>query len=178
MKDIGVAKRYALALFQIAKENGQIDQLEEEIRVVKTLITSSPEWNQFLKSPSISLEKKKELVKTAFVSVSQHVQNLLMLLIDRHREDIIPSICDYFIDSVNELKGIADAKVYSVRPLSSDEKNAISATFAAKVGKISLNIDNIVDSNLLGGIKVRIGNQIFDGSLKGKLDRLQKQLLV
>lgn len=178
MMDTGVAKRYALALFQIAKENGQIDQLDEEIRVVKALVTSSPELNQFLQSPSITLEKKKETVKVAFASASQHVQNLLMLLIDRHREDIIPNICDHFIASVNEEKGIADARVYSVRPLSGDEKNAISSTFAARVGKRSLNIENIIDSNLLGGIKVRIGNQIFDGSLQGKLDRLQRQLLV
>lgn len=60
MMDTGVAKRYALALFQIAKENGQIDQLDEEVRVVRTLVTSSPEIHTFLQSPNISLEKKKK----------------------------------------------------------------------------------------------------------------------
>ncbi|MFT8320430.1 MAG: F0F1 ATP synthase subunit delta [Bacillus sp. (in: firmicutes)] len=177
MMDIGVSKRYALALFQIAKEVGSVDQLEEEVRVVKTLFTTSSELHLVFKSPNISLEKKKELVKNAFASTSSHLQNLLMLLIDRHREDYIAEICDQFLYLINEEKGIADAKVYSVRPLSDDEKRAISATFAAKVGKVSLNIENIVESNLLGGIIVRIGNQIFDGSLQGKLDRLQRKLL-
>lgn len=172
-----VAKRYALALFQIAKENGQVDQLDGEIRVVRTLLTTSPEIYTFLKSPNISLEKKKEVVKEAFASTNTYIVNLLLLLIDRHREELIGSICDQFISFVNDEKGIADAKVYSVRSLTDEEKVAISATFAVRVGKRSLNIENIVDSNLLGGIKVRIGNQIFDGSLKGKLDRLQHKLL-
>lgn len=74
-------------------------------------------------------------------------------------------------------KGIADAKVYTVRPLTEAEKEALSVSFAAKVGKKSLRIDNIVDTNLLGGIKLRIGNRIFDGSLRGKLERLERQLL-
>jgi len=177
MMDTGVAKRYALALFQIAKENGQVDKMDEEVRVLKELIENSPEINQFLQSPNITLEKKKEMINIAFASTSQHLQNLLMLLIDRHRETIIPSVCYHFITSVNEERGIADAKVYSVKPLSDEEKSAISSTFAHRVGKNKLNIENIVDSNLLGGIKVRIGNQIFDGSLQGKLNRLQRQLL-
>ena len=61
----------------------------------------------------------------------------------------------------NEEKGIAEATVYSVRPLTADETEAISASFAAKVGKHSLNIENIVDTDLLGGLKIRIGNRIF-----------------
>ncbi|PKG22813.1 F0F1 ATP synthase subunit delta [Niallia nealsonii] len=177
MMDIGVSKRYALALFQIAKENGNVDQLEEEVRVVKALVTDSTELHQVLKSPNISLEQKKEIIREGFASASSHVQNLLMLLIDRHREDYILGICDHFLQLINEEKGIADAIVYSVRPLTNEERTEISASFAAKVGKVSLNIENIVDSNLLGGIIVRIGNQIFDGSLQGKLNRLQRQLL-
>jgi len=177
MMDLGVSKRYALALFQIAKEHGTISQLEEEVRIVGSYFSDKSELNQVLSSPNVSLEKKKEIIKNAFATTSIHLQNLLMLLIDRHREDYMESICNQFLQLINDEKGIADAKVYSVRPLSDEEKSAISATFALKVGKRSLNIENIVDSNLLGGIKVRIGNQIFDGSLQGKLDRLQRQLL-
>ena len=65
----------------------------------------------------------------------------------------------------------------STRALTETEYEALSSTFAAKVGKKSLRIENIVDSNLLGGIKVQIGNRIYDGSLQGKLERLEHQLL-
>ena len=68
-------------------------------------------------------------------------------------------------------------KCISTRALTETEYEAISSTFAAKVGKKSFRIENIIDSNLLGGISVQIGNRIYDSSLRGKLERLERQLL-
>ncbi|MHC0036516.1 F0F1 ATP synthase subunit delta [Pseudoneobacillus sp. C159] len=178
MSNNTVAKRYALALFQISKEQNLLDQMEEELRVVKDVITGSGDLKAVLKSPKVSKEAKKTIVKDAFSKVNPFVQNTLLILIDRHREDQIAGMADYFIGLANEERGIAEAKVYSVRPLTDNEKEALSATFAVKVGKKSLKIENIVDTNLLGGLKLRIGNRIFDGSLRGKLDRLERNLIV
>lgn len=172
-----VAKRYALALFQIAKEQQLLDQMEEELRVVKDVVSNNPDLQAVLKSPKLTKEKKKEILVSAFSNVNQYLINTLKLLIDRHREDVIYDVASEFLELSNEEKGIANAKVYSVRPLTDDEKEAFSSSYAAKVGKKSLHIENIVDTNLLGGIKIRIGNRILDGSLKGKLDRLERQLL-
>jgi F-type H+-transporting ATPase subunit delta len=151
--------------------------VEEELRVVKEVLFVNAELNAVLKSPKQATEKKKEIVKAAFASVDTYVLNTLMLLIDRHRESQIPDVADGFIDLANEDRGIAYAKIYSIRPLTDEEREAFSSTFAAKVGKKSLQIENIVDSNLLGGVKLRIGNRIYDGSLRGKLDRLERKLL-
>ncbi|MBN6885047.1 F-type H+-transporting ATPase subunit delta [Cytobacillus horneckiae] len=172
-----VAKRYALALFQLANEQQLLDQMEDELRAVKDVVNHNSEFKAVLKSPKLPIEKKKEIVKEAFASANTYVLNTLLILIERHREDHISDVVDQFISLADDQKGIAEAKVYSVRPLTDDERNAISATFAAKVGKQSLRIENIVDSNLLGGVKLRIGNKIFDGSMRGKLDRLERQLL-
>ncbi|MBS4190091.1 F0F1 ATP synthase subunit delta [Bacillus sp. FJAT-49705] len=172
-----VAKRYALALFQLAQEHQLLNQMEEELRVVKDVVNQNSDLKAVLKSPKLSIAKKKEILTGAFESVSTYVLNTLMILIDRHREDHISDVADYFISLANDERGIAEAKVYSIRPLTEAESEALSASFAAKVGKKSLRVDNIVDSNLLGGIKLRIGNRIFDGSLRGKLDRLERQLL-
>jgi F-type H+-transporting ATPase subunit delta len=178
MSNSTVAKRYALALFQLSKENNLLDQMEEELRVVKNVVTSSKDLNAVLKSPKVTIEKKKEIVKGSFAKFNPLVLNTLMILIDRHREDQIADVVDRFVDLANDERGIAEAKVYSIRPLTAEETNALSATFAAKVGKKSLRIENIVDTDILGGIKLRIGNRIFDGSLRGKLDRLERNLLV
>jgi F-type H+-transporting ATPase subunit delta len=178
MSNSTVAKRYALALFQLSKENNLLDQMEEELRVVKNVVTSSKDLNSVLKSPKVTIEKKKEIVKGSFAKFNPLVLNTLMILIDRHREDQIAEVVDRFVDLANEERGIAEAKVYSIRPLTDEETKALSATFAAKVGKKSLRIENIVDTDILGGIKLRIGNRIFDGSLRGKLDRLERNLLV
>jgi len=177
MSNSTVAKRYALALFQLAKENQLLDQMESELRVVKEVVNNSDNLNAVLKSPKLSNEKKKEILKESFESFSVYVLNTLMILVDRHREDYISEVADHFIQLANDERGIAEAIVYTIRPLTEAERQALSESFATKVGKKSLRIDNIVDSNLLGGIKLRIGNRIFDGSLRGKLERLERQLL-
>lgn len=100
-----------------------------------------------------------------------------MLLVDRHRENEIIDVANEFSELANEERGVEAANVFSVRPLTEDERTALSVSFAKKIGKKSLQIENIVDSDLLGGIKIRIGNRIFDGSLRGKLDRLERTLL-
>lgn len=178
MSNTTVAKRYAVALFQLSKENNLLDQMEEELRVVKEVLLNSSDLKTILKSPKVSIEKKKEIVKESFSKMNHFGLNTLMILIDRHRDDQIVDVVDRFIELANEEIGIAEAKVYSIRPLSEEERKALSATFAPKVGKKSLRIENIIDSELLGGIKLRIGNRIFDGSLRGKLDRLERKLLV
>lgn len=103
--------------------------------------------------------------------------NTLLLLVDLHREDYIVEVADEFLALANEAMGVAEAAVTSTRALSDAEREAISAVFAAKVGKKTLNIKNFVDSDLLGGLKLRIGNRIYDGSLRGKLDRLERKML-
>jgi F-type H+-transporting ATPase subunit delta len=178
MSNSTVAKRYALALFQLSKENNLLDQMEEELRVVKQVITNSSDLNAVLKSPKVTIDKKKEIVKDSFSKINPFVLNTLMILIDRHREEYITEVADHFVELANEERGIAEALVYSVRPLTDAEKEALSVSFAAKVDKKSLRIENIVDTDLLGGLKLRIGNRIFDGSLRGKLDRLERKLLV
>lgn len=177
MSNTTVAKRYALALFQLAKEHQLLGQTEEELRVVKEVLNNSSDLKVVLKSPKVSVVKKKEMIKEAFSGVNSFVLNTLMLLIDRHREDQIVEVANRFVELSNEEQGIAEAKVYSIRPLTEEEQQNISTSFAAKVGKKSLRIDNIVDSELLGGLKIRIGNRIYDGSLRGKLDRLERKLL-
>ena len=177
MKDSAVGNRYALALFQLAKEQNLLDQLEDELRVVREVVSQNTDLNLVLKSKKLLINEKRQLIKNAFSSVNPYVLNTLLILIDRHREDHIIQMADQFIQLANDERGIAEAKVISTRALTETEYEALSSTFAAKVGKKSLRIENIVDSNLLGGIKVQIGNRIYDGSLKGKLERLEHQLL-
>jgi F-type H+-transporting ATPase subunit delta len=177
MKDSAVGSRYALALFQLAKEHNLLNQLEDELRVVREVVSQNTDLNRVLKSKKLLKNDKKQLIETAFAAVNRYVLNTLLILIDRHREDHIIQMADHFIQLANDERGIAEAKVTSTRPLTETEYEALSSKFASKVGKKSLRIENIVDSKLLGGIKVQIGNRIYDGSLQGKLERLEHQLL-
>lgn len=172
-----VAKRYAVALFQLAKEQNVIDQIENELLVVKEVFTTNQELIDVLNHPKVTNEAKKSIVKEAFGSLSQQVVNTLYLLVDRHRVDVVTEIVNHFVQSANEVRGTEDAIVYSVRPLSDTELSAISTSFAKKIGKNSLRLQNVVDAKLIGGVKLRIGNRIYDGSVSGKLERIERQLV-
>ncbi|WP_100332471.1 F0F1 ATP synthase subunit delta [Bacillus xiapuensis] len=178
MSNSAVAKRYALALFEVAKEQNQVEAIEEELRAVKYVLADNEDLLPLLESPKLTIGQKKALLQSAFAQISPYTLNTLMLLTERHREGEIAEVADAYIELANEARGVAEATVISVRPLTEAEEATISAQFAKKVGKQSLKITNVVDTGLLGGLKVRIGNRIFDGSLRGKLDRLQKQLTV
>lgn len=88
----------------------------------------------------------------------------------------MPDLTDEFIKLANEARQTEDAIVYSVKPLTDAEISSLSQVFANKAGVASLRIRNEVQTDLIGGIKVRIGNRIFDGGVSGKLQRIERQL--
>lgn len=172
-----VAARYALALFQIAKENSTIDKFEEELLVIQKVTKENPELLNVLTHPKVLLEKKKSMMSEAFASLSQPILSTILLLIERQRINVIPELADHFVKLANDERGTEDAIVYSVRLLDQDELTALSDTFAKKIGKTSLRLRNVIDQNLIGGVKLRIGNRIYDGSISGKLERIERQLV-
>ncbi|MCK1994534.1 F0F1 ATP synthase subunit delta [Peribacillus muralis] len=177
MSDITVAGRYAVALFQIAKEQNLINQLEEELRIVHEVFTKDKELLGFLAHPKMTGDAKREVMKNAFAGISPSVQNTVMLMVERHRTAEVAPMAEEFIELANEENSVADATVYTVNPLTEAEAEAVSSAFAAKIGKRNLRITNITDSSIIGGMKLQIGNRIYDGTISGKLDRLSKQLL-
>lgn len=172
-----VANRYALALFKAVQEKGQIDEVQQELTEIKTVFQNNSALDELLHTPRLSNAKKKELLAHVLNGVNPLVQNAFFVLLDKKRIDEVLNFVDEFTTIANDAAGVADAKVYSIHALTEEETQAISATFAVKIGKRSLRIENIIDPSLIGGIRVQIGNQIFDSSLSGKLDRLRKDLI-
>src|SRR5690625_290518 len=124
-----VAKRYGEALFQLASEKNITEQLISEFGTVKTVFAEDEQLLEFLNHPRISLQKKKELIDDAFKSFHHIVLNTLKLLVERHRITNIVAIVNQFNEFYNEANGIASATVYSVRPLSEDEKASLGESF-------------------------------------------------
>ncbi|GGE05266.1 ATP synthase subunit delta [Marinithermofilum abyssi] len=175
MSQTVVAKRYAKALFEAAQERQLLEQVEREWRGIAETWAGSEELRGWLSHPTVNLDQKKQTVNQLFGELSDISRNLLYLLLDRGREAIIGEIYAEYKALVFEAKGIAEAEVISAAPLSQEEKQALSQAFEQRIGK-KLNITNRVDSDLLGGVIVRIGDRLYDGCLRGKLARFQKQL--
>jgi F-type H+-transporting ATPase subunit delta len=176
MSDIVVAKRYAKALFEVAKEKGSISQVEEELKAVAGAISGNVDLQKFLNHPGVDNKVKKDLLKQIFAGkVSEPVWNMLQVLIDKGREDIVPALVHDYVKIANEAQGLANATVYSAFPLSENQIADIAAHFKKITGK-TLRVETAIDPKLLGGIQVRIGDRLYDGSISGKLSRLAKSL--
>jgi len=171
------AKRYALALFQLAQKNDQLAHVEEDLREVKAVFKENGDLQALLALPKLSADRKKEIIRELFANANPLVVNTLQVLIDSKRINETVAVATEFAALSNDAQGIADAKVFSTRPLTDVERTSISTAFAHKVGKQTLRIENEIDPSLIGGIRLQIGNRIFDSSVSAKLDRLKKQLI-
>ncbi|MFD0673723.1 F0F1 ATP synthase subunit delta [Cohnella sp. GCM10027633] len=171
-----VAKRYAKALFQLANENGLVSEVESKLSLVVSTVENDATIRAFLSAPNIALSAKVAALKSAFDDkASSFVLNTVSLLIERGREGEIASVLEAYLQVAGNVLGRADAIVTSSTPLSEVEKNKLAVKFGALLGK-TVRVTNAVNPELLGGLTVRIGDTLYDGSLKGKLDRLDKTL--
>lgn len=169
-----VAGRYAKALYEIAAQEGRTLEVEQEIRALVDAFTNDNEIQKFIATPNISQAAKWQTLENALEGkVSTPVVSLVKLLVERRRIDILPELLNCYIKIAGEALGIANAVVYSTYPLSDEEKANIASEFGAVVNK-KIRVLNEMDKDLLGGIKVRIGDTLYDGSLAGKLKRLEK----
>ncbi|NBJ68753.1 MULTISPECIES: F0F1 ATP synthase subunit delta [Clostridia] len=172
-----VAKRYADALFQLGQENGTLDVLAQEMKVVKKVFQDNKNLYTFLVHPRVSNAKKQQFLQDVFQQAQKEVMNTLQLLAQRHRIELLPAIVDHFIQLVNDAKGIAAATVYSVRALSEEECRQLELSFAKRFAKRAIELNNVVDPSLIGGMKIRVGNTIYDGSVSGMLKRIERNIV-
>lgn len=171
-----VAKRYAVALFELVKQSETLAQVEQEVEIVQSLFQTK-QLREFFSHPKITTEQKKALlVDNLKDKVSSQVMNTLLLMIDRKRGDSIAEMAKQFLALAMEEQNIAEAVVYSVKPLNEEQQQNISTLIAGKVGKRELRMQNVINPDLIGGIRIRVGNQIFDGSVSGKLESLKREL--
>ncbi|OEF96778.1 F0F1 ATP synthase subunit delta [Desulfuribacillus alkaliarsenatis] len=171
-----VATRYAEALFAIAKENNSFDQLELELTTIDQAMEANEDFKKLLNHPHVAKEDKKRLLADVFAtSISEVTVNFLNLLIDKQRQDIFSQIVKSFIVISNEARGIADATVVSVSALTDTQLEQIRATFKELIGK-DLRITTEIDKDIIGGFIVRIGDRVYDSSIKTQLDRFKVSL--
>lgn len=172
-----VAKRYADALFQLATEKGIEEKLISELQIVKQVFQDDDKINDFMKLPNVSNEKKLQLIDTSFGTLDKYIVNTLKLLVERRRIENVPAIVDEYTHLYNEAKGNAVITVYSTRALTNDEKVQLEVSFKKRFNKQHVIIENDIDPSLLGGMKIRVGNTIYDGSIQGKLNRMRNNIV-
>jgi F-type H+-transporting ATPase subunit delta len=175
MSNSAVAKRYAEALFDVANSQGQTNAVEQELTSIVDVLRSHPALNNLLQSPSLSVEVKKQQVTDLFGGrVSDTVLNFLKVLFDSRRQDDIFGINDEFARLLDKAQNRVKATVESAAPLTEQEVQTLTEQLGTN-GK-QVNITTKVNPALIGGLRVRVGDRVFDYSVKTRLERFRATL--
>ncbi|WP_048601501.1 F0F1 ATP synthase subunit delta [Rubeoparvulum massiliense] len=172
-----VARRYAKALFEVTIERKTLDRTEEELQTILQALQDQPQLFTLLFHPKIGRDEKKKIVKEVFASIlSQETENFLFLLIDSGRLATLTDIVHVYTKLANEARGVEEAVVYSTQALPEAELTKVAETFSQAIGK-KLRVRNEVKPEIVGGLVVRVGDRVYDGSLRLQLQRFQNGLL-
>lgn len=171
-----VAKRYAAALYALAEEQGVVDAVQKELEVVSETLERHSSYAYLLNHPHISVQEKKNMLLSVFSEMLSDIsRHFLQLLVDKGRQEIIADVATEFAAIANEARGVFVGEAVSAVALSDTERSQLEAAFSAKVGK-RVELRNVVEPTLKGGVLLRLGDKVYDGSVAGKLTRFKKQL--
>lgn len=171
-----VEKRYAEALLLHSGKNTY--RFKEELESFVNIYKQDKDLKSFLLDPTIKANKKQQLLTNVFeTSLEPGLLKFLLLLIEKHRMMYVESIYTQYVKLAQEIASIIDMKIISADPLTEQQIEAIKNKFILKYKATSANADIILDKELIGGVKVIIGDKVYDGSIKGQIDSL-KQLLI
>lgn len=170
-----VGKRYAKALFVLSRDRAQLEQTEQQLKVLVAVLKDE-ELANFYQHPSIGIGKKIDtLTKALEGKVADTLLQTLYVLLEQGRMDSIDAMLAHYVKLSAAHRGQATAIVYTPLKLSDSESERIAQYFSGITGK-HIVVDNRINPELLGGIQVRIGDRLYDGSLSSKLLELQKIL--
>ena len=157
-----VSKTYGDALFEVALESGRMDEFRDEAVAVKAALNENPELFKLMSHPKIVKEEKVKIVEDIFAEKGHFAK--------------VDTVLDYFIDCVKEYKNIGTAYVTSAMELSEAQKAAVEKRLLETTKYVKFEMHYAVDSALIGGMVIRIGDRVVDSSVRTKLNDLTREL--
>ena len=172
------SKSYALALYEISKENSTLDKSESEMRSLKQLLNTNSNFKEMVLSPMISKENKQiVLFKIAEQNnFSLSTKKIIGFVANKNRLFFIEKIIESFLNLVSNSKGELSAKLVSSKELTVEEKRIIQDQLSSDF-KSPLNIEYKYEPNLIGGLIIQIGSIMVDASIKTKLKKLETKMV-
>ncbi len=178
MKILVLARRYARALFELAKEKNILESIYAEINAFKKLLDETPELAHFFLSPEIGRQGKIEFIEKKFQDqFSALFINFLFVLIRKGRQGIFPEIVSEFGRLYDKYHNRIRASAVTVRPLKKEELEQLKQQLV-KQYQATFDIENFVDPDILGGLILKIDGRVIDASLRNQLEKLRENLLI
>ena len=177
MSDKIAAITFVGALLDVAEKKGVQEQIEKDLELVCSVITEHTVLKKLFFHPCVTRDEKNAVFKKLFGdSISGLTKNFLNVLLDRKREGVLWAIPEIPEHTVNEKNGVSKVVVQTAIPITSERLSSLKQQLDKIVGrKVAVEVVN--DPNILGGMIMRIGNKIIDGSVAGRLKNLKTRLL-
>jgi len=172
------SRSYALALYELAKENSELSKVEDGLDGIKILLSKSSDFKDMILNPTITKEEKNKVISKMVdqYSFCQTLKKFLGFLTIKNRLFFLNQIIDSFLDLVSTSKKELKAKLLSSKELSKTEiekiRNELSKDFQSPI-----KIDYKYDPTLIGGLVIQVGSVMVDTSIKSKLRQLQKSMI-
>ena len=173
----GIAARYATAVYELAKDAGDIKNLEGDIGSLSAAMAESADFNALIHSPVYSRSEQATAI-TAIAKkagMSDLMVNTLALMADKRRLFVVPQLVQALRDIIAEDKGEVTADVTSAKALTKAQSDKLAKTLKARMGK-DVTINASVDESLIGGLIVKVGSKMIDTSIRSKLSSLQNAM--
>jgi len=168
------ARRYAEAAFEIGRADGTLDQWERDLRTLRDAL-GQEELRELVEHPAVPFAGKERVLRRVAGDVSAEALNLVLLMVRRGRPRAIPAMVEQFDALVRRERGITLAEVRTALPLDERQRTEVIDRLHALTGS-TIEINEVVDESLIGGITVRIGDQLYDASVRNRLERLRARL--
>ena len=171
-----IARRYAQALFELGQELALLDEIQKDLQLVVNVLAQNRELTRVMEHQLIMAQDKGEIFKELFSGrVNPTTLHFLLLVIRKKREYFLDNIYEQFLKYCDEFRGIQEAHVQAAVQLSPEIQGSLERELAKVTGKkVRLQVE--VTPAILGGLAVKIGDRVLDGSLKTRLNLLQKHL--
>ena len=170
-------RQYATALADVAMAQRAADAVTQQLVGFGALYAESPELRNFLSSPAVTREAKHRVIEKLLARVggSEIVRNFLFVVIDHQRTHLLPEIIAAVQEEIKKHEGITEAQVSSAVELSKAQKAEMEFTLERMTGK-RVEAKFSLEPELLGGAVVRLGDTVYDGSLRSRLNNLRARL--
>lgn len=172
-----VAEPYAEAMMSVAQSQNLTEKFGEDARGLIELVKNSPELQKFLGDPLVPAGKRKEVIRQIVGDqIHPFMVKFLMLLVDKKRILFLETICQEYLNRLRELNQTVLAEVTSAVELSEDQKHSVREKVKSLSGAQEVELATKVDRDLIGGVIIKVGSQVFDASLRGQLRRISLRL--
>lgn len=176
MQPSRVARRYAAALFQTARKTGQAEAVEQDLRTLAEFLEAYPQVLKSISVPRVPEDRKKAVLQSLIGSrLGTLTQRFLDLMVDHGRAVALPETAAAYAQLVDESRNIVAAQVVSATELDEGQQSRLKAKLDALTGK-DARLEVTTDPSLVGGLVVRIGDTILDGSVRGYLEQFGRKL--